>query len=270
MGYIKKRNFRVGIGGNMARIFMSIRMIIERTVSKILRLAPFAKYIEFSIRSNNIYKRMFGKVKFLGDHFQDLFAYMYLEKKQNGFYIDIGANDGVTASNTCVFEQLGWRGVCVEPQPEIYRQLRKSRNCDCYNAAVSSKSDDCVEFVIAGDHGVNPCSGLADGFTASLRKNINEMRLKTKTIKVKTMTFDDVMKNYPDVTHIDYMSIDVEGAEADILETIDFEKYSFGFVTIEGNEPEKITALMEKRNYEKLVKIGLDIVFVPRRVGGGG
>jgi FkbM family methyltransferase len=269
MGYIKKRNFRVGIGGNMARLFMSIRMIIERTVSNILRLAPYGKYIEFSIRYNNIYKRMFGRAKFLGDHFQDLFAYMYLQRKQNGFYMDIGANDGVTASNTCVFEQLGWRGVCIEPQPEIYKQLRKSRKCDCYNVAISSQSDDSVEFVIADDHGVNPCSGLADGFTEYLQTSINERGLKTKTIKVKTMTFEDVMKNYPDITHIDYMSIDVEGSEVNILETIDFEKYSFGFVSIEGNEPEKITDLMKKKNYEGLVKIGMDMAFIPKRGGGG-
>jgi hypothetical protein len=70
------------------------------------------------------------------------------------------------------------------------------------------------------------------------------------------------MENYPDVNHIDFMSVDVEGAELSILRTIDFTKYSFGLITVENNEPDDaLTKYMQINDYEVFVKIGSDILF---------
>jgi hypothetical protein len=77
------------------------------------------------------------------------------------------------------------------------------------------------------------------------------------------MTFDEIMENHPNVKHIDFMSLDVEGHEVKILETINFGKYTFGLFTIENNEPEKIKALMSKNGYKVFMEIGADTMFIP-------
>jgi hypothetical protein len=86
---------------------------------------------------------------------------------------------------------------------------------------------------------------------------------RVEYIKVKTMTFGEIMKNYPDINHIDFLSIDTEGHEMDILKTIDFTNFSFGLMTIEGDEPERIKYL-EQNGYKVFMRIGADIMFIPK------
>jgi hypothetical protein len=68
---------------------------------------------------------------FTGQYYQDIIiAYIFFEAKKNGFYVDIGANDGKFISNTYCFEKLGWEGICIEPQPDIFEELKKNINGD--------------------------------------------------------------------------------------------------------------------------------------------
>jgi FkbM family methyltransferase len=83
-----------------------------------------------------------------------------------------------------------------------------------------------------------------------------------EVIKVKTITFDELMEKHPDIKEIDFMSIDVEGHEMEILKTIDFEKYKFNFITIEKSDPEKIKEYMKKNRYKLFMELGADIMFV--------
>lgn len=96
--------------------------------------------LEKSLRFARTYKCNFGSIKFTGQFFQDLIAYLYLQKKTDGFFVDIGANDGISGSNTYALEQMGWKGICIEPQPDVYRILKKYRKCDCYNVALSTET----------------------------------------------------------------------------------------------------------------------------------
>ena len=77
------------------------------------------------------------------------------------------------------------------------------------------------------------------------------------------MTFDEIMDNYPNIRYIDFMSIDVEGYEVEILKSINFNKYSFGFITIEKNESEKIKEIMNNNGYRLFLEVGGDIMFIP-------
>jgi hypothetical protein len=88
-----------------------------------LALSPFGKKITESIGGGWAYKRNFGKIKFQGEFFQDMIAYLYLQKRENGFFVDIGANDGLIGSNSYIFEQIGWKGICVEPQSDIFKHF---------------------------------------------------------------------------------------------------------------------------------------------------
>jgi FkbM family methyltransferase len=139
-------------------------------------------------------EEMDGNIKFNGQVDQDVFAYLFFNRKKDGFYIDIGANDGVTMNNTYIFEQLGWTGICVEPLPDVYSKLRRNRKCDCYNAAIAAESGNEINFIRASN--VEVLSGLESEMTEAHKKRIVNENGKIEIIKVKTLSFNDLMDNY--------------------------------------------------------------------------
>jgi len=196
-------------------------------------------------------------VEFKGQYCQDLVAYAYFKAKRDGFFVDIGAHDGVLGSNTLVFEKLGWKGFCVEPNPDVFALLRKNRTCDAYEFAVTASSGETVDFMRFKGTDIN--SQLSVIVDPALR---SQKRAGDKEIiKVKTTTFSDLMAHYPNVTDIDFFSIDTEGCELSILKTIDFDRYRFGLLTVEANSPE-IPSLLTSKGYRLLAQLGCDGLFV--------
>jgi FkbM family methyltransferase len=216
------------------------------------------------------------KLHFSGQFHQDLIAYLYLCRNktiQNGFFIDIGANNGVTVSNTLIFEQMGWNGICVEPLPDKFLSLRENRKCDCYNVAIAEHSQSDQTFINArGPNndtiGCNMLSGLESSMTEKHKQLINEIGGNMEYITVQTMTFNDLMSNYPAITYIDLLSIDVEGGELNVLKSINFDKFSFGIIIVENNEEvpgngEILKNFMNNKGYKVLLYLEYDIIFVP-------
>jgi FkbM family methyltransferase len=214
-----------------------------------------------------LHAEMLAGFSFPGQAGQDLLAYLYFRGKKSGFYLDIGAHDGRTYSNSFVFEQLGWRGACVEPLPDVFKQLRQNRRCDCYQAALAGRSEPEAPFVHA--RGVDTLSGLESDMAAGHEDWIRREGGLPERIRVRAMTFPELMAHYPLVRTIDFLSLDVEGAEISILKTIDFEKYDFGLITVEcigekNGEGEELRAFMAEKGYGVLADLGLDLVFAPR------
>ncbi|MCL2295445.1 MAG: FkbM family methyltransferase [Spirochaetes bacterium] len=206
--------------------------------------------------------KMTTGVDFYGQVNQDMIAYMFFGGKKEGFFVDVGANDGKTINNTLIFEKLGWQGICVEPLPDIFNKLRANRHCDCYNVAIFDISEKNLEFdrVIGADM----LSVLSSQMTDAHKNHITYEKGKIEKIFVKTLTFSDLMKNYPDRKHIDFLSLDAEGAEIPILKTIDFDYFSFGLITVEDNDGgNTLENFMKERGYKVYLKLGLDTMFVP-------
>jgi FkbM family methyltransferase len=252
----------------MLKLYMLIKKtkiggIFIRFVKWLIGATPFGIDIEMSIAQSATYYETYGKVKFRGQYFQDVIAYLYLKEKKDGFYIDIGANDGITGSNTYALEQMGWKGVCIEPQPDIFKKLKYFRKCDCYNAALSSVSGENLEFLRVKNS--NALSGFSEWITDENKKKIDESGVFER-INITTKVFDDIMKNYPGIKTIDFISLDVEGYELPILNSINFSKYSFQFITVEENgHGNEINALLSKNGYKYLMRAGGDMMFVPDR-----
>jgi FkbM family methyltransferase len=240
------------------------RQIKRRLIGNILESYDRRiKFLEMILKQT---KQSLG-IDFQGQVGQDLLAYLYFKGKKEGFYIDIGANDGKEINNTIIFEQLGWEGICVEPLPDVFEKLRNNRRCDCFNVAIANVSGDSLEFIKAA--GVEVLSGLSAQMTEVHKKRITNENGKLEKIYVKTLTFDDLMRNYPNIRHIDFMSIDVEGAEFSIIKAIDFKKFDFGLITVENNEEikgdgEKLKNYMHEQGYEVYLDLGLDIMFIPQ------
>jgi FkbM family methyltransferase len=159
----------------------------------------------------------------------------FFKNKKNGFFVDIGAHDGKTFSNSLFFEELGWNGICVEPNPKIFKSLETNRKCKCFEVAVSDKVGTSSFFQITSD--IDMLSGLTDEFTEEAKQRIIiEMQKDPKAfnyIEVKTDTFENIVS---DTTYIDFLSLDTEGNELKILKSIDFNKYDIQVISIENNK----------------------------------
>ena len=149
--------------------------------------------------------------------------------KKDGFYVDVGAYDGKELSNTLLLQQNGWSGICIEPNPNAFKRLKNLRKRRVTNVkyAVYSKSGLAFEFSDA-----NMLSGITH--CLDKYKDLQGMSEAPK-YKVKTKTLTDILNDNNAPTYIEYLSIDTEGSEMHVLQGIDFEKYTFGFINIEHN-----------------------------------
>lgn len=157
--------------------------------------------------------------------------------KKGGFFLEMGATNGIYVSNTLVLERdYGWNGICIEPAPQDFSDLKKNRHCICVNKCVDETEGE-VEFLLAGEVG-----GIIDNDTDNSyekrKDKINNLNEKGKVIKIETVTLESLLDECNAPAVIDYFSLDVEGAETRVLRQFDFNKYTFSALTIERPSPE--------------------------------
>lgn len=181
---------------------------------------------------------------------QDLEVLNYYKNKENGFFIEIGANDGIKLSNTYLLEKnYNWKGICAEPIPDKFNLLCINRpNSICCDSAVYNESNKKVVFDIANSYDL--LSGIQSHIDCHKRTvNVN----KTEII-VTTITLNDLLYKSNAPLFIEYLSLDTEGSEFEILKSVDFNKYKFGLIDVEHNyiEPRRsdIKHLLLSNGYE--------------------
>lgn len=159
----------------------------------------------------------------------------------DGYFVDIGSASGVKESNTNVLETLGWRGVCVDPFPHDM----EGRHCQTFAKVVGRESGQTVQFRKAGFLG-----GVQDNLGPW--RELAEVK-EAEVVDLQTVSLTDILKQANAPTYIQYMSLDIEGAELEALLGFDFSRYKVGAMTIEHNFEEekraKIRALLESKGY---------------------
>ncbi|MDP3889520.1 MAG: FkbM family methyltransferase [bacterium] len=178
----------------------------------------------------------------------------FFKNKKNGVFVDIGAHDGMSFSNTYFFEsELGWHGICIEPLPEIFSQLQKNRKCICINGCISNKSGEAQFLKVGGPCEIQMLSGLLEKYDP---RHVNRIKRELAScggmatiISVPCFTINEILKKY-NTFHIDYLSIDTEGGELDILKSIDFDTFDIKIIDVENNynDPE-FRNFLEKKGY---------------------
>ena len=197
-------------------------------------------------------------LKFYSQIEQDKYYIQNLSKfKLGGFFIEIGAYNGITGSNTFYLEKnLNWEGIVIECNPCLIQTLKKNRKCIICDKAMSFKSGELIDFLIPTGNeilgGKEQLSGARDYLKKQSLIDFSESYKSNKVIKVETISFNDLVNIY-NITHIDYLSIDVEGMEFVILENINFNNIKIDFITVEhGNVFEyqqKIKILLLSKGY---------------------
>jgi len=181
---------------------------------------------------------------------QDLWVLEQTNYKQNGFFVEFGATDGVLLSNSWLLEKkFGWKGICAEPNPKFFNQLKENRNCIVSNACIGATTGEEIEFVFADAYG---------GMKKHISIDNNEHRragyaeLSDANVTMETISLNDFLLQHNAPQEIDYLSIDTEGSELDILETFPFDGWNIKMLTIEHNFTEQradIRALMKHNGY---------------------
>jgi FkbM family methyltransferase len=153
-------------------------------------------------------------MNYLSQAGQDKWVADFFHEKRNGYFVDIGAYDGLDISNTYVLEkEFGWTGVCIEPSIRMFKKLRNNRGCRLVNRAAYNRN----EIVNFDDIGVS-----------SLITGAGKHRVWANTMSAILI---DV--NAPLV--IDYISLDTEGTEYEVLQGFPFDKYEVILWTVEHN-----------------------------------
>lgn len=172
---------------------------------------------------------------------QDQWVAEVYKYKRHGYFLDFGAFDGLLTSNTFYLEKyLGWTGICVEPNPLFYSAVCAVRNCICMNVALWAESRQSMEFLDA--HGLSSLASLggADN-NAGLREAATR-----QLIKVDTLNPTELLRRFSAPGLIEYMSLDVEGAELDVLKEINLKEYNIALMTVEHNhQDDKRSAIRE-------------------------
>ncbi|HEX2972075.1 MAG TPA: FkbM family methyltransferase [Tepidisphaeraceae bacterium] len=205
-------------------------------------------------------------MEYYSQYGQDRFIDEYVfGQSTGGFFVDIGAHNGVSLSNTLAFEKFrGWDGICIEPMPERFAQLQANRKCRCVNGCIAPTSGIQRFTMVRGD--ADMLSGLSASFDEDHRQRIEaELRAKggkQEVIDVQGYAFNELMEK-SGVTRIDYCSIDTEGSEFEILQSMDFQRFGAVCYSIEENGHfMQMRRFLRPRGYRLVEKIGQDLVFV--------
>jgi FkbM family methyltransferase len=180
-----------------------------------------------------------NKTIFLGGKDQDRWVIeeVFYNTKKKRFFLDLGASDGWLGTNTLILEKhFGWDGICIEPDPELYKKLCKERACKCLNICIDEKCRQ-VEYLFNEGRG-----GIIDDDTDNNLKQRRDLILKYRknnnTAIIPTKTLHEVLEENNAPKIIDYFSFDVEGSETRILRNFPFHSYTFLSMTIERPTPE--------------------------------
>lgn len=183
--------------------------------------------------------------------------------KRDGVFVEIGGYDGVTGSNCLFFELMrGWSGFLVEPSPTFFPQAQAVRRCACHQVALSGGEGE-AEFLEIRE-GLTQMGGLVENYDDGLRSRVEEdERYQGDVISVPTRTLASLLDE-AGYTQVDYVSLDVEGAEMAVLEGLDFDKYRITAWTIENNRGDVgvIPKFMQSKGYQRVERLGVDDVYI--------
>lgn len=184
---------------------------------------------------------------------QDVFVLlesMTRGKVNSGFFVEFGAADGVTLSNTLLLERnFGWNGILAEPAVTWHESLSKSRKCKIDFRCVHSNSGVELPFEETTD-------ALFSTQYSYLSNDLHhDLRRDGISYSVESVSLNDLLSYHDAPIDINYMSIDTEGSELEILSHFNFSKYKIGIITVEhnfGDNRTEINRLLLSNGYKQI------------------
>ena len=158
---------------------------------------------------------------------------------RGGTYVDVGAHDGVTASNTKFFnESMEWKGLCIEPRTELFEKLRENRPDDiCEQIAISSYDSESEPFL--------DCSGYTDKLSGLTKHyhpfNVQRIAYESKEHEATSESVTtavcplQTLLDKHNIDHVHLLSVSVNGAEVNVLGSVDFSRTKVDVIVIRNS-----------------------------------
>lgn len=235
---LAKFDLRIVRSDNYFRIAKELNQVIDIGRINLLETACNLSDLDFKTLFENSYSQIS----------QDIFVISQLKGMKSGFFIEFGATDGVSLSNTFQLEKdFGWTGILVEPGRNWRDKLSINRNCHKDFRCVTAKSGELVPFIESSSPELSTIKGFEE-----IDENLREI---SHRYDVESVSLEDLLDEYNSPKTIDYLSIDTEGSEFLILENFNFDKYKFKVITCEHNftaNRERIFKLLTKNGYVRI------------------
>lgn len=191
------------------------------------------------------------RAPYKSQHGQDWWVDRTLNRKRGGFFLDLAAADGVWISNTHFLENhRGWRGICIEPNPELFAKLSAARSATCVDRCISNREeevsfrtdDPIVGGIVADDTDNKPGEGGT-------------------LVAMRAVTLTSLLDELGAPRHIDYFSLDVEGSEDRVIRGLDLHRYTFGVLTVERPSA-YVDGTLRQHGYREVRRVGPDAFYV--------
>lgn len=214
--------------------------------------------------------------KYYSQEGEDIILQRIFSGKPKGFYVDVGAHHPRRFSNTYLFYQRGWNGINIEPNPEIVEAFRKERKRDINLQVGIASRESVLTYYLFND----PALNTFDAELAAQREKTTAYRVVgNRQIPVRRL--DDILKELmPPEGQIDFLTIDVEGLDMEVLQSNDWKVYRPTCVLVESLETSleqtvhgELFGFMKARNYELFAKTYNTLIFRTQEIsaaGGGG
>lgn len=186
-----------------------------------------------------------GPQRFHSQARQDEVVLALLRNKTNGYFVDLAANDAIVLSNSYALEKhYRWTGLCIEPNPMYWYNLTHTRKgCQLVGAVVGSHRMDTVNFLFKNVYG----GIVGEGFD-------NGNRWRSHAQRAYTVSLEEIFRRFDAPRVIDYLSLDVEGAEELVMEGFPFGEYTVRILTIE-RPTVGLRALLEGHGYRQILRL---------------
>jgi FkbM family methyltransferase len=222
--------------------------------------ARMKQVIKPFVLKNKYLSKLSGK-EYFGLNELDKKILNYINSR-DGYFVELGANDGITQSNTKYFELFkGWHGVLIEPSPKQFKRLRKFRkrknlfyNCACVAFDFPKES---IELMYSNLMSValEGRNDIQDPIAHAIEGEIHSEKEKTFTFHAEARTLQSILDESNSPKLIDLLSLDVEGGELEVLGGVDFGRTNFRYIVIETRSINDVRQFLEDREYKEIAQL---------------
>jgi FkbM family methyltransferase len=193
--------------------------------------------------------------KFYSQNGEDFLLWSLFGSCESGYFVDVGAFDGIHLSNSYSFELAGWRGVCIEAHPEYYPLLERNRpgSTTVFSACTGPDHPGVVDFL-------SEPLGLLSGVEADRTTNMHQRYESRgmafpgwKTVTVPAGTLDSILDRAEVPAEMSFLTVDTEGTEPDVLAGLDFGKRGFRAIVVEANTRTEAKCVIEILTFSKVL-----------------
>lgn len=232
-----------------AKLLLALGYSIKSKTKKLLIQRSWGPSSGAAISSNQIKSLLKNSKSQLG---QDIFALSVSGLEKPGFFVEFGAADGVALSNSHLLEKhFGWKGILCEPSIGWHQALKTNRTCVIDTRCVYSVSEEKISFS-------ENYLGELSAITAFAEPNSSGvLKRTTSSYQVETISLLDLLRAHNAPKYIEFLSIDTEGSEYEILKAFDFQSFRFGAICVEHNFADtrgKINKLLLANGYVQVHK----------------